>query len=237
MAAGYRRRAVASASGPQAEPTRRACRVAVNRGRLPRMGDPMLVPFNVRDFLDRAESPTRSGRRLSTSPTSRPIHGRRSPSPGWLVGPAAGGRTRPAWGGTRRACRDRVAQLVPPAHLLLRGLRLGAHPRARELPAGRRRGGVHRRTRRGLHAPRRPRARPNPWPASRHRTVRPRRRERRAALPGGSDPRALDRRRSRHRHHQLHVGHDRPAQGGPAHPSQLLGQRRSLRLAPRPVRP
>ncbi len=56
----------------------------------------------------------------------------------------------------------------------------------------------------------------------------PRRRRRTPALAG---------RRTGHRHHQLHLGHHRPAQGGAAHPPQLLGQRRRVRLARRGLRP
>ena len=51
-------------------------------------------------------------------------------------------------------------------------------------------------------------------------------------FPAGADARAVDGRRNGHRHHQLHLGHHRPAQGRAAHPPQLLGQRRHLRLAP-----
>ena len=38
-------------------------------------------------------------------------------------------------------------------------------------------------------------------------------------------------RRGRHRHHQLHVGHDGAAQGRAAHPPQPVAQRLDLRLA------
>ena len=47
-------------------------------------------------------------------------------------------------------------------------------------------------------------------------------------------PRALGGRRGRHRQHQLHQRDHRPAQGRPAHPPQLLAQRRHLRMAHRP---
>ncbi len=49
--------------------------------------------------------------------------------------------------------------------------------------------------------------------------------------PAGAEPAAWDARRGRHRQHQLHQRDHGPAQGRPAHPPQLLAQRRHLRLA------
>ena len=48
--------------------------------------------------------------------------------------------------------------------------------------------------------------------------------------PAGRAP-SLGLRRGGHRHHQLHLWDHRPPQGGPADPPQLLGQRRRLRMA------
>ena len=53
----------------------------------------------------------------------------------------------------------------------------------------------------------------------------------------GVEPEPWDARRGRHRHHQLHERHDRPAQGRAAHPPQHLDQRGHLRLARRRERP
>ena len=49
----------------------------------------------------------------------------------------------------------------------------------------------------------------------------------------GVEPEPWDARRGRHRHHQLHERHHRPAQGRAAHPPQPLAQRRHVRLARR----
>ena len=54
-----------------------------------------------------------------------------------------------------------------------------------------------------------------------------------AEAADGADARAVGARRGRHGQHQLHHRHDGPAQGRAAHPSQLLAQRRHLRLAHR----
>ena len=63
----------------------------------------------------------------------------------------------------------------------------------------------------------------------------------RRATPSSTSPTPNPRRwasdEDGHRHHQLHLGHHGPAQGRPAHPPQLLGQRRRLRVAHRGVRP
>ncbi len=53
----------------------------------------------------------------------------------------------------------------------------------------------------------------------------------------GVEPAAVGARRERHRHDQLHLGHDRAAQGRADHPPQHLDQRRHLRAARRRHRP
>ena len=67
--------------------------------------------------------------------------------------------------------------------------------------------------------------------------VRPRGRNRRRRLPRRRRPGAVAGRRGGHRHHQLHLGHHGPAQGRAADPPELLGQRHRLRLAHPAVRP
>ncbi len=137
----------------------------------------------------------------------------------------------------RRAGGHRQPELRPPAHQLLRRERLRSHPRARELPAQRRRGRLHRRALGGLD----PAGRPGAGRGARGRdgqaALRARRRERRRAVPLRRGARAVDARRGRHRHHQLHQRHHGPPQGRRAHPSQPLDQRRHLRLADGRQRP
>ena len=45
------------------------------------------------------------------------------------------------------------------------------------------------------------------------------------------EPTAVGGRRGRHRHDQLHLGHDRSAEGRPAHPPQRVAQRHHVRMA------
>ena len=69
-----------------------------------------------------------------------------------------------------------------------------------------------------------------------HRFVH-RRRERRGPVRRHRRAAAVDARRGRHRHDQLHERHHGPAQGRAAHPPQPLAQRHDLRLAGRRRRP
>ena len=64
------------------------------------------------------------------------------------------------------------------------------------------------------------------------------RRHRRAAVAvRRARPGAVDARRGHHRDDQLHVGHDRSAQGRAADPPRAVGQRHDVRLAHRRLRP
>ena len=89
-------------------------------------GEPMIVQFNIRDFLDRAELayPDRVG--LLDEP-DQPAASWEPMTFGELAAAAArpGGRSRPAGCRRGRACGGGLAQLLPPAHLFLRGLAWG----------------------------------------------------------------------------------------------------------------
>ena len=146
-----------------------------NRRRVPgRPGGPMIVQFNVRDFLDRAEAayPDRIGLVDEPRPAGRGLGAADLRRPG-RPGPGPGRRPRPAGRRARGAGGHRLPQLLPTAHLLLRGVRLGAHPGAGQLPTGPGRGRVHRRALRGVGADGRPGARGRAVGASRreHRFV------------------------------------------------------------------
>ena len=106
----------------------------------------MRVPLTVADYLDRAEPSTDGGRSCSTSPISPRRRGARSPPrPDGRARPRAGRRARRARRRARRAGRDRLAELGPPAHRVLRRQRVRPSPRADQLPPQRGRGRVHRR--------------------------------------------------------------------------------------------
>ena len=184
----------------------------------------MKVPLTVADYLRRAELvyPDRIG--VVDEPDQ--------PAASWGAltyrevaerGPRPGRGPRRARDRPRRAGGHRQPELRPPAHQLLRRERLRAHPRARELPAQRRRGGLHRRALGGLD----PAGRPGAGRGARGRdgqaAVRARRRERRRAVPLRRGARAVDARRGRHRHHQLHQRHHGPPQRSASSPIATSG--------------
>ena len=204
-----------------------------------RRGRAMQVQFNVRQFLDRAavtypervavvdepDQPAEPWEPLTFAAAGRP-------------GPGPGRRSRPPGHRPGRAGGRRLPQLGPAPDVLLRRLRLGTHPRADQLPPGAR--------------PRSSTSSSTPAPSvllvdpeldEALAGIGPERRyvlgpEADAELYAhGVEPVPWDVRRVGHRHHQLHLGHHRPAEGRPAHPPQLLGQLRRLRLARRRVRP
>ena len=119
----------------------------------------MHVPLTIGDFLERAAlvygrpggRRRRTGRAgLARRITYAEMHDR---ARGMALRPRRHGR-RP-----RRAGGHREPELGPLPHRLLRGERVRARARARQLPAQRRRGRLHRRALGGLGAARRPRAR------------------------------------------------------------------------------
>ena len=175
---------------------------------------------------------TRTGWRSSTSPARR-ARSAGSPTGRWRArarGMAL--RAGPDGRSAGRAGGDRVAELGPVHDLLLRGQRLRPGPRPDQLPAQRRRGRLHRRALRRDGAAGRPRARRGAGRGDRQGAHRARRRGRRRAVrrgPGrGRRPGAVGAGRGRHLHHQLHLGHDRAAQGRAADAPQLLAQRTSF---------
>ena len=120
----------------------------------------MKVPLTIRDFLDRPSSSTATGRRRRRARPAGTLAGRADLPASGRAGPGPRRPASTAWAsapGERVA--DRVAELGPAADRVLRRERLGPGPRARQLPAARRRGPLHRRALRGVGAARRPRAR------------------------------------------------------------------------------
>ena len=78
------------------------------------------VPSTVNDFLDRAEPCTATGSASSTSPTAGAVAGDAHVAGGREPGPGAGRRASTRSASPRGAGRDRVAELGPDAHFVLR---------------------------------------------------------------------------------------------------------------------
>ena len=187
----------------------------------------MIVPLSVSDFLDRAE--TVYGERTGVvdepdQPAASLGHDHlRRDGP---AGAPARGEARRARHRVRRAGGHGQPQQRAPADGVLGRERLRAGARAGELPAV---AATRSPTSSSTPAPcavRRPRARRTP---ERHRG------RAHASCIGSDDDsdgrraastRAVGARRERHGHHQLHVRHDRPAQGRADDAPQHLGQRR-----------
>ena len=120
----------------------------------------MKIPFNVLDFLDRAELVY--GDRIGVvDEPDQPADswGRTDLAPGRRPRPGHGRRPRRPRRRARRAGRDRLAEQRPPARRPVRRLRLRPRRRADQLPPQRRRGPLHRRALRRVRPPRRSRAR------------------------------------------------------------------------------
>ena len=198
---------------------------------------PVKVPLTIRDHLERAALVY--GERVAAvdePDQPAPSLGRITYGRLYELAAAAGGPLRPDGHRSGRAGGDRVPERGAPAGRLLRGQRLGTDLRAHQLPPVRRRDLLHRGSLRGHGPAHRSRAGGDARP---HR-VRPQDRarpRRRRALPRGRRPRAVGAGRGRHRHHQLHVRHHRPAQGRADDAPQPVGQRRHLRVARRGQRP
>ena len=204
----------------------------------------MIVQFNVRDFLDRAEMsyPERIGLVDEPDQPAEPW------TPLTFAGLAARARAQ-AVGLDRLGVGrgERVAIVSHNSSRLLTSF-YGVCGWGRilvpdQLPTGPGRDRVHRGALGGLRAAGRPGGRGRPGRHRRPPPVRAGGRERRGPVPrrrrrrrrGG--PAGVAGRRGRHRHHQLHLGHHGPAQGCPADPPQLLGQRLPVRLAHGGLRP
>ena len=199
----------------------------------------MLVPFSVADFIDRAvqvygervgvvDEPDQPAPSLGDLTYAQVGDAR--PPPGRA--PRRAGRRLRRPGGRGQPQQRAADDVVLRGH----GLRPGAG--AGELPAPPRRGPLHRRALR----------RPGAATSTRSWTSRSRTSTRRAPLrarattselyrPRGRRAEAVGARGERHRDHQLHLGHDRPAQGRADHPPQHLDQRGHLRAARRRHRP
>ena len=162
------------------------------------IGGSMIVEFNVRDFLDRAEVayPERVGLIDEPDQPAEPWAPLTFAEMADRARSQAAGLDRLGIGPGERVA-DRLPQRLAPAHLVLRSVRMGSHPGADQLPPGSGRGGVHRRALRRLGAPGRPGARRPTCPASgpRHRFVLGRR-QRRDPLPGRRRTRCRGRRTS-----------------------------------------
>ncbi len=146
-----------------------------------------------------------------------------------------GGVPRPHRDRGGGAGRLRLAQQRASADCVLRRVRLRPGAGADQLPALGGGGGLHRRAQRCARPVRRPRARGAPG----RRRVRAQvpDRARRPAVPARRRAEAVGARRERHRHDQLHLGHDSTTQGRADHPPQPLDQRGHLRAARRCHRP
>ncbi len=197
----------------------------------------MIVPFSISDFIDRAVSVYGERTGVIDEPDQP------APSLGELTYAEIGALAR------RQAAKldelgigvgDRVAVVSHNSARLLTsffgvaGLRPGAG--AGQLPAPARRGGLHRRALRGQGAAGRSRARRRSGGHQGGVPLRPRRR-RQPVRTRGRRAEGVGAGRERHRVHQLHLRHDRPAQGRPDHPPQHLGQRGDVRSAHRRQRP
>ena len=196
----------------------------------------MIVPFSAADFLDRALAVYAERTGIVDEPDQP------ATSLGDLTYARVGELARAQAAkldelgiGVRRAGRLRLAQQRPALHRVLRGHRPRTRAGADQLPALGRRGGLHRRALRGPGPLRRPGARGR----ARGRGVRAQvpHRRRRGHVRRGQGPGALGARGERHRDDQLHLGHDRPAQGRADHAPQHLDQRGHLRAARRCDRP
>ena len=98
----------------------------------------MNVEFNVRDFLDRAEAAYPERIALVDEPDQPARPWSPSPSLGWPLGPGHRPPGSTGWDRSRRTGGRRVPQLRPAADVVLRRVRVGAHPGAHQLPAGQR---------------------------------------------------------------------------------------------------
>ena len=167
----------AAARGPLRPPE--ATSATVPQRRLGRLGARIWDDrprHRARDARDRRSDPCTSRSRSATSSngprssTARPGGGGRRTRRGGIArrhhlrrdarpGPGHGARPRRHGRGPRRAGRHREPELGPLPHLVLRRERLRARARARQLPAQRRRGRLHRRALGRLGAARRSRAR------------------------------------------------------------------------------
>ena len=198
----------------------------------------MIVQFNVRDFLDRAEAayPERIGtdrRARAAGPAVGTAHLRRA----GRAGPGPGGRPRPA----RRGPGERVAIVSHNSSRLLTSffgvcgwgrilvpINFRLAPAEVEYIVGHSGASVLlvdpelADDLSGIEVP--------------HRFVLGAESDD-VLFPADGDPELWRLGRGGHRHHQLHLGHHRPAQGRAAHPPQLLGERRRLRMAHPTLRP
>ena len=216
--------------------------IATDRDRkvaqLPR-NDPMKVPFNILDFLDRAEHVY--GDRIGVDRRTRPARrqlGTDDMAAGRRARQGDGRRPRRPRRRSWRADRDRLAQQRPPPRRPVRRLRLRTRRRADQLPPQRRRSPLHRRAVRRLRPPRRSRARRSARRRRRAPPVRARPRVRRstAAFRPATEPVGRPQ-RGRHRLDQLHQRHNSQTKRRRADPPQPVPQRAHVRLARRRRRP
>ena len=189
----------------------------------------MIVPFSVTDFLDRAVAGVRRPRRRRRR--ARPAGRRRSGDADLRASSASCARAQAAQARRarhrrRRPGRGRVSHNS--ARLLTSFFGVSGYGRVL-VPVNfrlrRRRGRLHRRALRRPGALRRPRARGRARRASTAEHTFVLGDDDDLLRAEGAEPRAVGARRERHRDDQLHVRHDRPAQGRADHPPQHLDQR------------
>ena len=147
------------------------------------------------------------------------------------AGPGPGGPPRSTGRAGRRPGRGHLAELGPAADSFfgVSGWGRILVPINFRLARGRDR--VHRRAQRRRGGLRRPRAEGRARRAGRRRTSSCSATTTRCTCATPSRATWAEPRRGRHRHDQLHLGHDRPAQGRAADPPQPLAQRDGVRPA------
>ena len=201
-------------------------------------GTRVKVALTLRDHLDRAVT-VYPDRVAVVDEPDQPADswGSLSYAPAGRAGPPAGRRARRHGRRARRPGGHGVAQRRPAVRQLLRRVELGPRLRAHQLPAQRRGDQVHRRPLRGRRAAGRPRAGGIPQGRRRPLQVHDGVGLRSGPLPARHRAPALGAGRGRHRGHQLHLRHHRPAQGRRADPPLAVGQLGHVRLAGRGQRP
>ena len=200
----------------------------------------MKVPFNVLDFLDRAEHVY--GDRIGVDRRARPAGrqlGAADLAAGRRARPGDGRRPRRPRRRSRRTGGDRLAEQRPPPRRPVRRVRLRPRRRADQLPPQRRRGRAT-----SSSSPVRPCSSSTPSSTKRSATCTRRtgscsaRESDDALLRFDRQPNPwVDRQRGRDRVDQLHERHDGPPEGRRADAPQPLRQRAHVRLARRRQRP